>query len=488
MIRIPHLRNPKEFPLNEPPADAPPAPRLVLALLPVGALVCFLVGNALIHPDSEWAPHIPLVLAAAVAACLGIATGTGWKAIENGIIDGIGIGMKAILILCVIGIMIGTWIASGIVPVMIDYGLRFLDPSYFLVASCLICSVVSVATGSSWTTAGTIGIALIGIGQGLGVPLPMTAGAIISGAYFGDKMSPLSDSTNLAPAVAGSELFEHIRHMLATTVPGLVIALILYGILGARGFEGQTSTESIEAIRSALEASFDLNPVLLIPPLLIIVMVIFRLAALPALLAAALLGALLAMVIQGTPLVAIVDVMQAGYTADTGNDTVNELLSRGGLDSMMYTVSLILCALTFGGVMERCGFLRAIASAILSLATSTGSLVTATVATCFGMNIVAADQYLSIILPGRMYQTAYRNRGLHPKNLSRTLEDAGTLTSPFIPWNTCGAFMSQTLTVAPLAYLPYCFLNLLTPLIAIGLAYAGWSIAKWEGPTTGSDD
>ena len=383
------------------------SPTLLRALLPVGALVVFIGGNALIHGQAEWAPHIPLVLAAAAAALVGLWGGQRWTEIEAGIIDGISLGMKAILILCIIGIMIGTWIASGIVPVMIYYGLQVMNPSFFLVASCLICSIVSLSTGSSWTTAGTVGIALIGVGQGLGVPLPMVAGAIISGAYFGDKMSPLSDSTNLAPAVAGSELFEHIRHMLYTTVPALLIALVLYTILGLRGFEGEASDEKISSIQSTLTETFNLNPLLLLPPLLIVVMVIFRLHAIPALLGAALIGGALAMAFQNTSLMQLVDIAQGGYAADTGNETVDSLLTRGGLDSMMYTVSLILCALSFGGIMERCGFLLTIANAILQLAKSTGSLVLATISTCIGMNIVAPDQYLSIIVPGRMYRKAY---------------------------------------------------------------------------------
>ena len=467
-------------------AKLPQPVKLSHALIPICALILFIGGNAAIHGESEWAPHIPLVLAAAVAALVGIAIGVSWKEIETGIVDGISVGMRAILILCVIGIMIGTWIASGIVPVMIYYGLQVMSPSFFLVATCLICSIVSLATGSSWTTAGTVGVALIGVGKGLGVPLPMVAGAIISGAYFGDKMSPLSDSTNLAPAVAGSDLFEHIRHMLYTTIPALMIALILYAILGLRGFEGESSNDSINTILTTLSDSFNLSPLLLLPPGLIILMVIFRLHALPALLGAALIGALLAITFQKVSPMEMVDIAQGGYTATTGNEMVDELLSRGGLDSMMYTVSLVLCALTFGGVMERCGFLKAIANAILKFARSTGSLVTATVATCFGMNIVAPDQYLSIIVPGRMYRDAYKERGLHAKNLSRTLEDAGTLSSPLVAWNTCGAYMATTLTVAPLAYLPYCFLNLLTPVIAIALAYLGWTIVKCPTPPSRS--
>lgn len=454
-------------------------PKLGHASIPVLALIGVLIGNALLHDGKEWDPHIPLILAAAVASIVGLFLGNSWKEIENGIVEGISVGMKAILILCVIGVMIGTWIASGIVPIMIYYGLQILHPSIFLVAACLICCVVSVATGSSWTTVGTVGIALIGVAEGLGVPLPMAAGAIISGSYFGDKMSPLSDSTNLAPAVAGAELFEHIRHMLFTTVPALAIALLLYGILGWRGFAGEASAESVDAILSALNAAFDLNPLLLLPPLLIVFVIMWRLPALPSLLGAALLGAVLAVGFQNASLREIFDVAQWGYTSATGNAAVDELLSeRGGLNSMMYTVSLILCALTFGGVMERCGFLEAIAGAILRLARSTGSLVAATIGTCVGINIAAADQYLSIIVPGRMYREDYERKGLHAKNLSRTLEDAGTLSSPLIYWNSCGMFMKEMLTVSPLAYLPYCFLNLFTPLIAIALAYTGWGIAK----------
>ncbi len=454
------------------------APKLWWALIPVLALIGFLIGNALLHDGEEWDPHIPLILAAVVASIVGLFLGNSWKEIENGIVEGISVGMKAILLLCIIGVMIGTWIASGIVPIMIYYGLQILHPSIFLVAGCLICCVVSVATGSSWTTVSTVGIALIGIAEGLGVPLPMAAGAIISGSYFGDKMSPLSDSTNLAPAVAGAELFEHIRHMLFTTVPALAIALLLYGVLGWRGFAGETSAESMDGILLALNAAFDLNPLLLLPPLLIGIVVVWRLPALPSLLGAALLGSALAMGFQNVSLREIFDIAQSGYTSATGNATVDELLKRGGLDSMMYTVSLILCALTFGGVMERCGFLRAIAGAILRLARSTGSLVAATVGTCVGMNVAAADQYLSIIVPGRMYREDYERKGLHAKNLSRTLEDAGTLSSPLIYWNSCGMFMKETLMVSPLAYLPYCFLNLFTPLIAIALAYTGWGIAR----------
>jgi len=291
-------------------------------------------------------------------------------------------------------------------------------------------------------------------------------------------MSPLSDATNLAPAVAGSELFEHIRHMLYTTLPALVISLVLYAILGMRGFEGAVDTAQVDAITTALGQQFTLSPILLLPPMFVIAMVFFRWQALPALLLAALLGGVLAVWIQGVEVGEVFNIAHYGFTSETGNEAVDALLTHGGLDSMMNTVSLILCALTFGGVMESTGMLSVLAGSILKLAKSTGSLIAATVATCMGMNILAPDQYLSIIVPGRMYREEYRKRGLHPKNLSRTLEDAGTLSSPLVAWNSCGAFMAGTLAVSPMAYLPYAFLNWLTPIVAIFLAYMGWTIVR----------
>lgn len=456
-------------------------PALVFALIPIAALILFLVGNQLQDSEGSASPHIPLILAAAVASSIGLLVGISWKDIETGILKSIKVGMKAMLILCVIGILISTWIASGIVPMMIYYGLKFMNPHSFLFASCLICAVLSLATGSSWTTAGTIGIALIGVGKGLGVPLPMLAGAIISGAYFGDKMSPLSDSTNLASALAGSELFEHIGHMLYTTLPALILALIFYALLGI-GFENEP-VESVQTLLTSIDASFHLNPILLLPPIFIITLIFFRLPALPALFVSAMLGAIFAMIFQNISLAQIIDIAQNGYSAKTENEAIDALLNRGGLASMSETLLLILCALTFGGVMEACGFLRIIANAILKFARSTGSLIAATIGTCITMNHIAPDQYLSIIVPARMYQTAYEEKGLAPKNLSRTLEDAGTLSSPLVAWNTCGAYMSFTLAVPTYDYLPYCFLNLLTPIIAIVIASLGWGISKKTNST-----
>jgi len=449
------------------------------ALIPMAFIIV-----ALIVTMQFWGgdPHLPILFSAVVAAIVAIVgLGFTWKELEDGIVDTIKMAMQAILILMIIGMIIGTWILGGIVPTMIYYGLKLLSPSIFLVATCLLCCIVSLATGSSWTTAGTVGIALVGVGIGLGMNPGLVAGAIISGAYFGDKMSPLSDTTNLAPAMAGSTLFDHIRHMVYTTGPSLIIALILYGIIGVRFAGNEIDTAAINEILTGLEANFNISLILLLAPVLVIAMVVFKIPAIPGLIGGTVLGALFAFLFQGADMTAIVEATHYGYASDTGITVIDDLLSRGGLDSMMWTVSLILCAMSFGGVMEKSGMLEAIASSIMKLAHGTGSLVLATIITIIAMNMMAGDQYLAIVIPGRMYRQIYEDRGLHPKNLSRVLEDAGTLTSPLVPWNSCGLFMSGTLGVATLVYLPYCFLNLINPLVSIFYGFTGITMEKLPG-------
>lgn len=457
--------------------SAPKIPSLGHALIPVFFLIATLFAGIFLLDAS---PHVPLILACCVAGITGIGLGYSWNDLQASMVRGISLAMAAVLILMAIGILIGSWVASGIVPLMVYYGLRFLSPEIFLIASCLICAVVSFATGSSWSTAGTVGVALIGAGQGLEMPLPMVAGAIVSGAYFGDKLSPLSDSTNLAPAVAGTQLFVHIRHMLYTTVPSLVIALALYGILGMSQGSGAASIENVEALNAVLRSEFNLSPWLWLAPISVVLMIALRLPALPALLGGAFVGAALGIFLQDIPVASMFAIMQEGYVSDTGEPHIDELLSRGGLESMLWTISLILCAMAFGGLMEGTGMLAAISQAVLKTATTTGRLVGATLATCIGMNIMAPDQYLSIILPGRMYRSSFEAAGLHMKNLSRCLEDAGTLSSPLIPWNTCGATMMAALMVNPFAYLPYAFLNLLNPIVSLIYGFTGWTMEKTE--------
>jgi NhaC family Na+:H+ antiporter len=451
--------------------------RLGIAFIPVVFLVIALSVTIGIFKLS---PHIPLIAAAAVAACVAVIHKHPWKEIQDGMVHGITLAMSAILILMVVGTMIGTWILGGVVPTMIFYGLKVLSPGIFLLATLIICSIVSLGTGSSWSTAGTVGVALVGVGQGLGIPVAMIGGAIISGAYFGDKMSPLSDTTNLAPAVAGTDLFSHIRHMVYTTAPGYVLCIILYGLIGTRFAGGVLETGKVETILSTIKLNFFVHPILLLPPLLVIVMVVKKIPPLPALLAGTLLGGIFAMATQSGSLSDVINVAHSGFVSQTGVGMVDELLTRGGLQSMMDTVALIICALSFGGIMEKTGMLEVLARAFLKRVRRTGSLVATTIFSSIGMNAIASDQYMAIVIPGRMYKNAFDAQGLHPKNLSRCLEDAGTLSSPLIPWNSCGAFMHATLGINPLLYLPFAFLNLANPVVSIFYGYTGITMEKAE--------
>ena len=470
-------------------------PSLGLSLLPVGFLVAALwysvvfVQKVKLTPGSDpvdLTTHLPLVLGAVVAAAIASMLGYSWQQILKGMEQGIQKALGACLILLVIGLLVGSWIQAGIVPAMIYYGLEMLSPSIFLLATCVTCAVVSLATGSSWSTAATVGIALIGVGQGLGIPSHMVAGAIISGAYFGDKMSPLSDTTNLAPAMAGANLFDHIRHMIYTTGPSLVLSLVIFGLLGI-GRSGSLDTAQVDLIRAALTKGFSLHPLLLLPPLGVIAMVVLRVPPLPALMGGWALGALVSGLYQGQSLEQVLAVSYHGVKVETGLKMMDDLLNRGGLSSMFSTVILVLCALSFGGVMEKAGMLNTIAAAVLRLARGAGGVVTATVFTCIGMNLLASDQYLAIVIPGRMYRDAYAQLNLAPRNLSRALEDSGTLTSVLIPWNTCGAYMIATLGVAPWTYVPFCFLNLLNPLISMFYGFTGITMVKLKGDISGGD-
>ncbi len=457
--------------------DHPRSPSLVLSLVPV-AVVMTILGLAISLLEAS--PHLPLIAGSVVVVLIGRTLGYRWKTLQEGIVKGISIGLPSILILLSIGILIGSWLAGGVVPLLVTYGLQLLTPEVFLVACCLICAVVSVVTGSSWTTAATIGVALIGVAEGLEVSRAMTAGAIVSGAYFGDKLSPLSDTTNLAAGVAEVPLFEHIRHMLWTTVPSMVIALGIYALLGM-GAGGDSNVEDITLLMETIEGNFVLSPVLLVAPLSMIGCLLFRMPALGAILVGGVVGAVLALTVQGESAAKLVGVLENGYEPQTGVPRLDKLLSGGGLESMYETIGLILCALSFGGLMESTGMLRVIVQAVMRFAINTGRLVLATLASSLGVNLLAADQYLSIILPGRMYKEAYDEAGLEARNLSRCLEDAGTITSPLIPWNTCGATMLGALKVGPHLFAPFAFFNLLCPLVSVLLGFTGWTMHRRPG-------
>jgi NhaC family Na+:H+ antiporter len=473
--------------------ESPRSPSLLQSLIPIVFLIALLAASVYLFGDgSSGGPNqIALVLSAAVAAIIGALNGYSWSTLENGIVHGISLSLGAVLILLVVGSLIGSWILAGIVPTMIYYGLSLLSPSVFFAAACVICCFVSLATGSSWTTAGTVGVALVGIAIAQDLHLGMAAGAIISGAYFGDKMSPLSDTTNLAPAMAGTDLFTHIRHMVWTTAPSIVLAILLFAAAGVF-LPAPQDTGSLRAIQEALATRFDVGWHLLIPLALVLGLVIRKVPALPALLVGALTGCVFAIAFQQDAVLTYVNEpalargtalikgawmsLFDGYRIESGNEALDSLLSRGGMSSMLSTVWLILAAMTFGAVMETTGMLQRIAAAILGAVRGTGSLIAATLGTAIGMNVLASDQYIAIVLPGRMFRAEYARRGLHPKNLSRSLEDAGTLTSALVPWNTCGAFMAQTLGVATFAYAPFAFFNLINPLVAAIYGFTGFTI------------
>ncbi|WP_240375900.1 Na+/H+ antiporter NhaC [Bacillus piscicola] len=448
-------------------------PSLLVALIPIVFMVVALfVGIAKYGAD----PHIPLFLSGVVAAIVALSLGYSWKTLESGMIKGISLALQAVVILVIIGMIIGTWLAGGIVPTMIYYGLTILSPTYFLFAACVIACIVAIAAGNAWTAAGTIGIALMGVGEGLGVNTAMVAGAVISGVYFGDKISPLSETTNLAPGVAGAELFEHIKHMMFTTIPALVISLILYLILGFVSSGDGSNLGQVASLQNNLTELFTITPWLLIVPAIVIIMMISKVPAIPALSIGALLGAICAVLVQGVPVGETISAMYYGYAAETGVEILDNLLNNGGIEAMMFTVSLIIIAMSFGGILETAGFFTTIVENLMKLAKSTGRLISTTVATSITANVVGCEQYLSIIIPARMYAEEYKKRGLKMKNLSRTVEDAGTMTSPLVPWNTCGAFMYATLGVSAFSYAPFAFLCILSPIIAIIYGFTGFSI------------
>ncbi len=477
--------------------DQPKNPTLIDALIPVISLILMLFMSVkLFGSDSSSGPNqIVLTLGAAIAAIVAIRKGHAWDDILKAIIDGISTSMGAVLILLSVGGLIGTWLLAGTVPALIYYGLEILSPQWFYVAACIISAIAALSTGSSWTVAGTLGVALIGVALGLGLSPAIAAGAIISGAYFGDKMSPLSDTTNLAPAVAGTDLFTHIRHMAWTTGPSFAIALILFTVLGL-GVEVQTGGEALESLRVTLDESFNITPLALIPLVVVFFMAYKKVPPLPTILFGALFGGFMAMVLQSESLLVFADspeltpalamtkgvwlALANGYAASTGTPEVDDLLSRGGMSSMLVTIWLILSAMAFGAVLEHSGMLLRLIQAALAAAKSTGSLIMTVVLSCIGINIVAADQYIAIVLPGKMYRAEFQRRGLKPKNLSRVIEDSGTLTSPLVPWNTCGAYMAATLGVATLAYLPFVFFNLVNPIVSIIYGFTGFTIEKME--------
>lgn len=470
-------------------------PSYLDALIPVIFLIGMLsLAVYIFGEDASWGPNqIALTFSSLVAAVIGLKNGHTWDDIGKGVVNSIGQAMGAIFILLAVGALIGTWVMSGTVTTMIYYGLKLLRPEIFYPSVVIVCAIIAGSIGSSWTTVGTIGVGMIGIAHGMDMSVNITAGAIVSGSYFGDKLSPLSDTTNLAPAVSGANLYSHIKHMLWTTLPSIIISLIIFTIIGLYT-SAEGNLEIKEQTLAIIESNFNTSWWLLMPIPIVLVLAILKMRPFPTILLGALVGGIFAVIFQTDQVIQFVDrvdlsqpmvmiagvwkAMYMGFTTTTGAETFDQLVNRGGMNSMLDVIWLILSALMFGGVMEETGMLKKLVQALLKMVHGTGSLIATTIFTCIGINVIASDQYMSIVLPGRMFKMEYERRNLAPENLSRTLEDSGTLTSPLIPWNTCGAYMAGTLGVATFAYLPFAFFNLINPLMALFLGFTGISIKK----------
>lgn len=452
------------------------------ALLPVIILVVMLAYNVYVFGDDalSGSNQFILLLGGAVAALVGFRNKVSYKSMMVEVAENVKSTSGAILILLMVGALAGTWLISGIIPAMIYYGLQVLNPTIFLAATLIICAVISIATGSSWTTAATVGIALIGIGEALGISLGMTAGAVLSGAYFGDKMSPMSDTTNLAPAMAGTDLFTHIKYMAYTTVPTIVVTLLVFVILGF--FQNATGQADVDTLLTDIDAAFNISPWLFLVPIIVIALIIKKTPPLVALLAGTILGGIFALIFQPEVVAQVAEVKQLDFNSAykgvlksitvetsvaTENEALADLFTAGGMAKMLGTIWLILCAMVFGGVMDAIGALARISSFMLNLFDSIFGLFASTVFTCIGLNFTASDQYLAIVVPGKMYAKAYKDKGLAPENLSRTLEDSGTVTSVLIPWNTCGAYHSGVLGVPVFDYAFYAIFNWLSPFMTL---------------------
>ena len=463
------------------------------SLFPIVLLIIFLTFNVYVYGDDAMggSNQFILLLGAAAGIGLGIFKGFKFSNMMSQVAENLKSVTGAIVILLFVGALSGTWLISGIIPSMIYYGLNILHPSIFLPACLIICAIISIATGSSWTTSATVGIALIGISKAIGVPVEMSAGAIISGAYFGDKLSPLSDTTNLAPAISGSDLFTHIKYLTITTIPTITISLIIFVILNFYMVSSGTTDNTV--LLEAINQTFNITPLIFIVPLIVIILIIKKTPPIIALFTGTILGAIFAIIFQQDILTqlsnsssltfdgaysAIINSITIDTNIESGNSELNDLFKSGGMFGMMNTIWLVISAMVFGGVMESIGALKTITTSLLNLGKSTFSLFASTAGSCLAINLTTSDQYLAIVVPGRMFASSYKKYGLDPKNLSRTLEDTATVTSPLVPWNTCGATHAGVLGISTFIYLPYCFFNLISPVMTLIFAYGNIKIAK----------
>lgn len=468
-------------------------PSLLTSVTPLLVLFTLLAYNVAIYGDDSisGANQTALILSAAFAAFIGMLKGLSWSSIQDNVLDNIKAATPAILILLMVGALTGAWLLGGVVPSMIYYGLSFFNPAIFVASACLITAIAAIVIGSSWSTSATLGVALMSIGYAMGINPGLVAGAIVSGAYFGDKMSPLSDTTNLASGVSGVDLFTHIRYLSLTALPSVILTLLLYLVLGWFMGGDAASAENTSRYQTMIAEKFSVSPLLLLVPAGVIILIVKKVPALPALFLGAMAGLACALLMQrpllqelslelGNTYQILMQALYGDLSVVTGDAVLDDLLSSGGMYGMLNTIWLILSAMVFGGVMEACGFLGRITQALISRVRSDAGLITATGATCMVTNVSASDQYLALVVPGRMFSNAYKERGLAPQNLSRTLEDTGTVTSVLVPWNTCGAYHASVLGVTTLSYAPFAFFCLLSPLMTLFFAWARIGIVRTQ--------
>ncbi len=451
----------------------PKEPGFILSLLPLVTIVLLLiVGYGIFRIGAE----VLLVIAAFITGLIAYISGFSWNEMQNGIIESISKALPAMLIVITVGILIGSWIVSGTIPMLIYYGLKLISPKLFLFSACLVCSIISIFTGTSWGTVGTIGVAFIGVAQGLNIPLPQAAGAIIAGAYFGDKLSPFSDTTNLAPIAAGSNLFDHIRHMLWTTLPAWIIGLVIYLFLGL--FSGGSSQIAIPTdLLTGLHTHFAFNIFLLLPPVIVLYFAVRKLPTIPGMLISSFVAVILGVLFQQIDIPTALTALTTGYKSQTGLEVLDRLLTRGGMMSMMGVTLIAFCAFGFAGIMQATGMLNVILNRFVRFTRTTGAIIASTVTSCISVAIMTGSSFLSIIIPGELFSPLYKERKLAAKNLSRTTEDSGTVIVPLVPWSMAAVFMSGTLGVATLEYLPWTFMNYLGFVFALIYGFTGLGIA-----------
>lgn len=467
-------------------------PNLFEAFSPIVVMLLLLaIGFGVFGLD----PEPLLILASVYAGCIAYKLGYGWSDMMEGIQEKISQAMPAILILISIGILIGTWMIAGTIPMMIYYGLELINPTFIVLIAFVVSAIISIVTGTSWGSAGTVGVALMGIATGLGASLPATAGAVVAGAYFGDKLSPLSDTTNLAPIAAGSELYEHIKHMMWTTVPAAIISMIVYFIAGLNTSGNSASTpETMNTMLSTLSEMFNWNILLLLPPAVILFSAIKKYPTLPTIIFSSILAAILAVFVQGFKITDIFSSAVSGFNVSMVNrdgfdsssviPEVLDLVHQGGMQSMTSVILIAFSAFIFAGIITKSGSLEIIIQTLLKVVKRTGDLILSTVISCITMALVTGNSYLSIIVPGEIFKDTYKDKKLAAKNLSRTLEDSGTVVVPLVPWSSAGVFMAGTLGVSTLSYAPWAILCYIGFIFAIILGYTGIGIAKLDDKKT----